>query len=119
VTTKFFNEIPDLPPIEIIKRVNHWASRIASLKSRVFVEAGRWNIRVLGPLSKENIPDWERETLNQIRAELDKAEAGVMKLDQEFRHRWDEFYEKGVTSQEAVPVEQLLESIQESTRVDD
>jgi hypothetical protein len=81
----------------------------------VFVEAGRWNNRVFGPLSKENLPDWERETLNQIRAELDKAEAGVMKLDQEFSRRWKDAYEKGVSSQETVKVEQLLES----TRVND
>ncbi len=117
VITTFFDEIPDLPPLETVKRANGWAWRIGSLRSHVFVETGRWETQVLGPLSGEDLPDWERELLSQIRAELEKANAGVSKLSLEFSQRWDEAYEqtRRASSQESLTVEQLLEGVAERT----
>ncbi len=117
VITTFFDEIPDLPPLETVKRANGWVWRIGSLRSHVFVETGRWETQVLGPLSGEDLPDWERELLGQIRAELDKANAGVSKLSLEFSQRWDEAYEqtRRASSQESLTVEQLLEGVAERT----
>jgi transcriptional regulator with XRE-family HTH domain len=117
VITTFFDEIPDLPPLETVKRANGWAWRIGSLRSHVFVETGRWETQVLGPLSGEDLPDWERELLAQIRAELDKADAGLSKLSLEFSQRWEEAYEQArrASSQQSLTVEQLLEGVAERT----
>lgn len=113
----FFDKIPDLPPTETVKLATGWNWRIGNHVGYVFSEAKRWETRVLKPLSGEDLPQWERELLGEIHAELDKAEMGVNKLRLEFNRRWDEAYEEArrAPNQETLTVEQLLESV----RVDD
>jgi excisionase family DNA binding protein len=111
--TKLFDEVPDLPPVESIKRINGWAWQITSLKSGVYVRSDRWETRVLEPLSGQDLPPRERELLDQIHTELDKADADLRALMEGFRIQLDRAHPelRRALYQEPVTPDQLLGSV--------
>jgi transcriptional regulator with XRE-family HTH domain len=72
------------------RELTAWSWKITSFKSRVWVHQERWQTRVFGPLSEQTLPTWERQLLDQIRDDLQKAEATIRQAETRFREHLEE-----------------------------
>jgi transcriptional regulator with XRE-family HTH domain len=83
-----------------------WAWKIADFQSRVDVKEQLWGDRVLGPLSEQALPLWERHLLDQLKEEVNKADNATYEANERFRQHLDKLGDAQIKQ----AVEQFLES---------
>jgi excisionase family DNA binding protein len=67
------------------QKVTGWLWTITDFRSRVDVFEKRWGDRVLGPLSEQVVPLWERHLLDEIKEELEKADIATHEANKRIR----------------------------------
>ena len=88
------------------RELTGWSWKITNFLSRVWAMQQRWETRVFGPLSEQQLPTWERSLLDEIREELEKAGVSAQKARVRFANHLQGLEDETVKQ----AVEQLIES---------
>ena len=91
---------------ETPQELTEWSWRITGFLYRVWAMQQRWETRVFGPLSQQELPSWERSLLDEIREELEKAAVSAQKARVRFANHLQGLEDEKVRQ----AVEQLIES---------
>ena len=67
-----FKDYGDTP-----EELTGWSWKVNSFLSSVWAQQGRWENHVFGPLKEQELPDWERNLLEQIKEALKNAESAA------------------------------------------